>query len=169
MGLVPDSLVTPGRRPLKFLIRDLTPAELDGVMAIEEVSFPTPWSRALFEEEIGRRFSDAIVVVGEPGGTVDGYAICWTIGEESHLLNIAVRPDARKGGIGRSLLKECLRRSMLAGGQRIFLEVRPTSQEAIRLYEKEGFRIVGIRRGYYTDTGEDAIVFAREIGKMDDV
>ena len=95
--------------------------------------------------------------------------ICWTIGEESHLLNIAVRPEARKGGIGRSLLRECLRRSMLAGGRRIFLEVRPTNQEAIRLYEKEGFRFVGIRRGYYTDTGEDAIVFARETGKMDDV
>jgi len=169
VGLVPDPLVTPAKRPLNFLIRDLTSAELDGVMAIEEASFPTAWSRALFEEEIGRRFSDAIVVVGEPGGTVDGYAICWTIGEESHLLNIAVRPDARKKGIGRSLLRECIRRSMLAGGRRIFLEVRPTSQEAIRLYEKEGFRAVGIRRGYYTDTGEDAIVFARETGEMDDV
>jgi ribosomal-protein-alanine N-acetyltransferase len=169
VGLVPDPLVTPAKRPLNFLIRDLTSAELDGVMAIEEASFPTAWSRALFEEEIGRRFSDAIVVVGEPGGTVDGYAICWTTGEESHLLNIAVRPDARKKGIGRSLLRECIRRSMLAGGRRIFLEVRPTSQEAIRLYEKEGFRAVGIRRGYYTDTGEDAIVFARETGEMDDV
>ena len=151
------------------MIRDLTPADLDGVMAIEEASFPTPWSRALFEEEIGRRFSDAIVVIGEPGGTVDGYAICWTIGEQSHLLNIAVRPEVRKGGIGRSLLRECLRRSALAGGRRIFLEVRPTNQEAIRLYESEGFRFVGIRRGYYTDTGEDAIVFAREIGGKDDV
>jgi len=138
-------------------------------MAIEAASFATPWSRALFEEEIGRRFSDAIVVVGVPGGTVDGYAICWTIGEESHLLNIAVRPDVRKGGIGRSLLKECLRRSMLAGGRRIYLEVRPTNQEAIRLYEREGFRFVGIRRGYYTDTGEDAIVFARDIGEKNDV
>jgi ribosomal-protein-alanine N-acetyltransferase len=151
------------------VIRDLTPADLDGVMAIEEASFPTPWSRALFEEEIGRRFSDAIVVVGEAGGAVAGYAICWTIGEESHLLNIAVRPDVRRGGVGRSLLKECLRRSMLSGGRRIFLEVRPTNQEAIRLYESEGFRFVGIRRGYYTDTGEDAIVFAREIGEKDDV
>jgi ribosomal-protein-alanine N-acetyltransferase len=138
-------------------------------MAIEEASFPTPWSRALFEEEIGRRFSDAIVVVAEPGGAVAGYAICWTIGEESHLLNIAVRPDARKGGVGRSLLKEVLRRSVVSGGRRIFLEVRPTNREAIRLYESEGFRFVGIRRGYYTDTGEDAIVFAREIGEKDDV
>jgi len=139
------------------------------VMAVEEASFPTPWSRALFEEEIGRRFSDAIVVVGDPEGTVAGYAICWTVGEESHLLNIAVRPDARKKGIGRSLLRECIRRSAHAGGRRIILEVRPTNRDAIRLYEREGFRYLGIRKGYYTDTGEDAIVFAREIGATDDV
>jgi len=139
------------------------------VMAVEEASFPTPWSRALFEEEIGRRFSDAIVVVGDPEGTVAGYAICWTVGEESHLLNIAVRPDARKKGIGRSLLRECIRRSVHAGGRRIILEVRPTNRDAIRLYEREGFRYLGIRKGYYTDTGEDAIVFAREIGATDDV
>lgn len=138
-------------------------------MAVEEASFPTPWSRALFEEEIGRRFSDAIVVVGDPGGTVAGYAICWTVGEESHLLNIAVRPDVRKKGIGRSLLRECIRRSVHAGGRRIILEVRPTNRDAIRLYEREGFRYLGIRKGYYTDTGEDAIVFAREIGATDDV
>lgn len=139
------------------------------MMAVEEASFPTPWSRALFEEEIGRRFSDAIVVVGDPEGTVAGYAICWTVGEESHLLNIAVRPDVRKKGIGRSLIRECIRRSVHAGGRRIILEVRPTNRDAIRLYEREGFRYLGIRKGYYTDTGEDAIVFAREIGATDDV
>lgn len=144
-------------------------SDLDGVMAVEEASFPTPWSRALFEEEIGRAFSDAIVVVGGPEGTVAGYAVCWTVGEESHLLNIAVRPDVRKKGIGRSLLRECIRRSVRAGGRRIFLEVRPTNRAALRMYEREGFRFVGIRRGYYTDTGEDAIVLARNIGETDDV
>ncbi len=138
-------------------------------MAVEAASFPTPWSRALFEEEIGRRFSDAIVAVDEPGGAVAGYAICWTVGEESHLLNIAVRPDVRSRGIGRSLLRECIRRSTVAGGRRIILEVRPTNREAIRLYETEGFRYVGIRRGYYTDTGEDAVVLARKLGETNDV
>jgi ribosomal-protein-alanine N-acetyltransferase len=140
---------------------------LDGVMAIEEISFPTPWSRTLFAEEIGRGFSDAIVIVEEPEGTVVGYAICWTVGEESHLLNIAVRPDVRKRGAGRSLLKECLRRGALAGGRRIILEVRPSNDPAIRMYVQEGFRFVGIRKGYYTDTGEDAVVLSREIGEED--
>ena len=140
---------------------------MDGVMAIEEVSFPSPWSRTLFAEEIGRRFSDAIVIVEEPGNSVAGYAVCWTVGEESHLLNIAVRPDVRKQGAGRSLLKECLRRSALAGGRRIILEVRPSNDPAIRLYLHEGFRFAGIRKGYYTDTGEDALVLSREIGEGD--
>jgi len=135
------------------------------VMAIERESFPTPWSRALFEEEIGRRFSDAIVVVEEPGGEVAGYAICWTVGEESHLLNIAVRPDARSRGVGRSLLRECIRRSALDGGRRIYLEVRPSNEPAIRMYRRDGFRFVGVRKRYYTDTGEDAIVLSREIGE----
>ncbi|MDX1815458.1 MAG: ribosomal protein S18-alanine N-acetyltransferase [Thermodesulfobacteriota bacterium] len=136
-------------------------------MAIERASFPSPWSRKLFEEEIGHTFSDAVVAVEEPGGEVAGYTICWTVGEESHLLNIAVRPDARERGVGRALLKECLRRAARAGARRIYLEVRPSNQQAIRIYRREGFRFVGIREGYYTDTGEDAIVFSREIGEED--
>ena len=166
MGLVPDPLVIP-KSPLRFRFRDLDPGDLNDVMAIEMASFPSPWSRKLFEEEIGRTFSDAVVVVEEPGGEVVGYSICWTVGEESHLLNIAVRPDARGRGIGRALLKECLRRAARAGARRIFLEVRPSNQQAIRIYRREGFRFVGIREGYYTDTGEDAIVFSREMRKED--
>lgn len=138
-------------------------------MAIERVSFPSPWSRALFEEEIGRDFSDAIVAVEEPEEKVNGYAVCWTVGEDSHLLNIAVRPDARNRGIGRSLLRECIRRSAHAGGRRIYLEVRPGNEPALFLYRREGFRFVGVRKGYYVDTGEDAVVLLREIGEADAV
>ena len=166
MGLVPDPLVI-HKSPLRFRFRDLDPGDLDEVMAIEMASFPSPWSHKLFEEEIGRTFSDAVVAVEEPGGEVAGYTICWTVGEESHLLNIAVRPDARGRGVGRALLKECLRRAARAGARRIFLEVRPSNQQAIRIYRREGFRFVGIREGYYTDTGEDAIVFSREMGEGD--
>lgn len=136
-------------------------------MEIEQASFPTPWARPLFEEEIGRTFSDSIVAVGEPGGDVLGYAVCWTVEEESHLLNIAVRPNARGQGIGRALLEECIRRGARARSRNIFLEVRAGNESALRLYGREGFRFVGIRRGYYTDTGEDALVMARGIGSGD--
>jgi ribosomal-protein-alanine N-acetyltransferase len=139
------------------------------VMAIEKASFPSPWSRTLFEEEIGRDFSDVIVAVEDPEEKVAGYAICWTVGEDSHLLNIAVRPDARNRGIGRSLLRECIRRGLHAGGRRIYLEVRLGNEPALSLYRREGFRFVGVRKGYYVDTGEDAIVLLRETGEDDAV
>ena len=142
-------------------------ADLDGVMAIEEVSFPTPWSRTLFEEEIGRAFSDALVAVSPESGEVLGYAICWIVADESHLLNIAVRPDARGRGVGGALLGECILRSARAGAGRIHLEVRAGNASAIRMYEREGFSFLGVRRGYYADTGEDAVLLSRELRRSD--
>lgn len=136
-------------------------------MEIESVSFPTPWSRRMFEEEVGRRFSHSVAAVADPGGEVLGYAICWTVAEESHLLNIAVRPESRGMGIGASLLRECIRRGARARSRLIFLEVRPSNEPALRLYRREGFTFAAIRRRYYTDTGEDAIVLTRDIGKGD--
>jgi ribosomal-protein-alanine N-acetyltransferase len=142
--------------------------DLDGVMAIEKVSFPTPWSRKLFAEEIEREFSDSIVAVPPEGESVLGYAVCWTVAEESHLLNIAVRPDARGRGVGTALLKECIRRGARMGAERIFLEVRAGNGPALKLYGREGFSFQGVRRGYYSDTGEDAILLSRDLKSSDD-
>lgn len=151
----------------QVVLRNLDREHLDGVMEIEQASYATPWGREQFEEEIGREFSDSIVAVEEPGGVVLGYAVCWTMAEESHLLNIAVRPGSREKGIGGTLLEECIRRGARARSRSIYLEVRAGNEAALRLYGREGFRFVGIRRGYYTDTGEDAIVLARGIGGGD--
>ena len=146
----------------------MEPGDLDAVMAIEEVSFPTPWPRKLFEEEIVREFSDALVAVAEEREEgVLGYAICWTVAGESHLLNIAVHPDVRGQGVGGDLLAECIRRGACAGADRIHLEVRAGNDPALRMYAREGFSFQGIRRGYYTDTGEDAILLSREIRRRD--
>lgn len=144
----------------------MRPRDLDGVMAIEEVSFPTPWSRGMFEEDFDRGFSDTLVAEG-PGGEVLGYAVCWTIAGESHLLNIAVHPAHRGRGIGRAILSECIRRSARLGAGRIFLEVRAGNEAAQRLYASMGFVFRGIRKGYYTDTGEDAVVLDRKIRESD--
>jgi len=143
--------------------------DLDEVMAIEEVSFPTPWSRKLFAEELAREFSDALVAVPREGGGIQGYAVCWTVLDESHLLNIAVRPDARGKGVGRALLLECIRRGARAGADRIHLEVRAGNGPALRMYEREGFSYAGFRRGYYSDTGEDAILLSRDLKESDAV
>jgi len=149
-------------------IREMRPGDLDGVMAIEEVSFPTPWSRGMFLEDFPRDFSDTLVAAGA-GEEVLGYAVCWTIAGESHLLNIAVHPRRRGRGIGRALLTECIRRAARAGATRIFLEVRAGNEAAQGLYRAMGFVCRGIRKGYYTDTEEDAVVLDREVRKSDAV
>jgi ribosomal-protein-alanine N-acetyltransferase len=147
-------------------IREMSPSDLDGVMAIEEVSFPTPWSREMFLEDFPRDFSDTLVAAGAEEEVL-GYAVCWTLAGESHLLNIAVHPARRGRGIGRALLSECIRRAAGAGASRVFLEVRAGNEAAQRLYRSMGFEFRGIRKGYYTDTGEDAVIFDREVRESD--
>jgi len=143
------------------------PSDLDGVMAIEDVSFPTPWSRGMFIEDFPRDFSDTLVAAGTDDEVL-GYAVCWTIAGESHLLNIAVDPALRGQGIGRALLSECIRRAARAGSSLIFLEVRAGNEPAQRLYRSMGFAHRGIRKGYYADAGgEDAIILDREVRKSD--
>ena len=142
------------------------PSDLDGVMEIEKVSFPTPWSREMFIEDFPRDFSDTLVAAGT-GDEILGYAVCWTIAGESHLLNIAVHPARRGQGIGRALLTECIRRAARAGASLIYLEVRAGNDAAQRLYRSMGFEFRGIRKGYYTDTAEDALIFDREVRKSD--
>jgi ribosomal-protein-alanine N-acetyltransferase len=144
----------------------MVPSDLDGVMAIEEVSFPTPWSRGMFTEDFPRDFSDTVVAAGEDDEVL-GYAVCWTIAGESHLLNIAVHPGRQRRGIGRALLSECIGRAARAGASLIFLEVRAGNEGARRLYRSMGFVFRGVRKGYYTDTGEDAVILDREVRKGD--
>ena len=166
LGIDPGTLVT-REGPLDVGIRKMEMRDLDEVMAIENVSFPTPWSRRLMTEEIFRDFSDTLVAVPAGGGGVLGYAVCWAVADESHLLNIAVRPDARGRGVGSALLRECIRRGARCGSGRIHLEVRAGNGPAIRMYEREGFSQVGFRRGYYTDTGEDAVLLSRDLKESD--
>jgi [ribosomal protein S18]-alanine N-acetyltransferase len=144
----------------------MRPSDLDGVMAIEEASFPTPWSRGMFVEDFPRHFSDTLVAAGSEDEVL-GYSVCWTIAGESHLLNIAVHPSRRGEGIGRALLSEVIRRAARAGSSLVFLEVRAGNDAARRLYRSMGFTFRGIRKGYYTDTGEDAVVLDREVRKSD--
>ena len=144
----------------------MVPSDLDGVMAIEEVSFPTPWSRGMFIEDFPRDFSDTLVAAGTDDEVL-GYAVCWILAGESHLLNIAVHPARRGRGIGRALVSECIRRAARAKASLIFLEVRAGNEAAQRLYRSMGFEFRAIRKGYYTDTGEDAVLFDREVRKSD--
>jgi ribosomal-protein-alanine N-acetyltransferase len=140
-------------------------ADLDAVLEIERASFVTPWSRRAFLHELERnRVAEAWVareeVEAAPGGRgpVVGYLCLWVVADEVHVTNLAVHPAQRGRGIGRLLLGTVLARRRGLGARRAFLEVRPGNVEARRLYRSLGFREVGRRRGYYMDTGEDALV-----------
>ena len=145
----------------KFETDRITPEDLDGIVAIENVSFPTPWPRRVFEREI--RSHKSYNRVMRFGGTVVGYLVTWTIYDEVHILNIAVHPDFRKMGIGERMLKDCISHSAECGLKYALLEVRVSNTGAINLYEKLGFKTIHTRRKYYSDTGEDAYVMMVEI------
>jgi len=131
--------------------------DLDDVLAIEKVSFPTPWSRHTYLGELlNNTFSHYIVLLVD--GKVRGYGGMWLILDEAHITTIAVHPDFRNRRYGEALLKELIRRAGELGATRLTLEVRPSNRTAQHLYARLGFMPTGVRRKYYTDTGEDAII-----------
>jgi len=132
-------------------------ADLDQVLAIERVSFVTPWTRAAFCYEIEQN-KVARCTAMKSAGRIVGYLCLWEIGHEIHITNLAVRPDFRRRGIARALLRHVMDGARQSGVELVFLEVRPTNLEALALYESFGFRVIGRRKGYYFDTGEDALV-----------
>ena len=144
----------------------MTVKNLESVLAIEKEAFPSPWTRALFLQELDLAFSRHLVMINmdETGKKeIVGYIVFWVIHDELQLQRIAVRKDARGQGIGSLLLKEmiriCSRESVVTGS----LEVRSGNTSALNLYRKYGFQVVGVRKGYYTDTKEDALIMELRI------
>lgn len=138
-------------------IAPMAEEDLDEVLAIERASFQTPWSRAAFRYELTQN-RVARCLVARDGRRLVGYLCLWEIGQEIHITNLAVHPEDRRRGIARRLLTTTLDEGRQRGVGLAFLEVRPTNTEARGLYESLGFRVVGRRKGYYFDTGEDALV-----------
>ncbi|MBI3629102.1 MAG: ribosomal protein S18-alanine N-acetyltransferase [Candidatus Rokubacteria bacterium] len=138
-------------------------ADLDRVVEIERESFSIPWSRGAFQYEIEQN-RVARCWTGRVDGEVIGYLCLWEIGEEIHITNVAVARAWRRQGIARSMLTEILDDARRRGLRMAFLEVRPTNVEALGLYEALGFHVIGRRKGYYYDTGEDALVMEAELG-----
>ncbi len=148
-----------------FDIGEMVPADLDQILAIEEGSFVTPWSRNCFLEELHSRLSKMFVARTTGGGErrVAGYLCAWFVAEEVHILNLACHPGFRRRKAATGLLAHCLHRAGADGMQWAYLEVRRSNDQALSLYSKFGFKPVGLRKGYYTDTREDAIVMALEM------
>lgn len=140
----------------------MRPEDLDEVLAIERVSFSMPWSRGAFLYEMQQNRVARCWVMHEDGRVL-GYLCLWEIADELHITNIAVHATCRRQGIGRELLRGVLDDARQRKLRLVVLEVRPSNTEARTLYETFGFRIIGRRRGYYYDTGEDALVMEADL------
>jgi [ribosomal protein S18]-alanine N-acetyltransferase len=137
--------------------------DLEAVWAIEQASFSHPWTRAMFQEELAKIPATLFILKGGSENEVLGYSCFWTLSGELQLVNIAVRPDLRGRGLGRTLLNHLFREAQIRTAEKIYLEVRPSNQAAIRLYERLGFKVLYRRPRYYTPEGEDALVMVWEI------
>ncbi|MUG72108.1 MULTISPECIES: ribosomal protein S18-alanine N-acetyltransferase [Paenibacillus] len=145
--------------------RAMTEADIPAICEIEQESFTTPWTAGAFHNELtNNQFAKYTVL--EFDGEVAGYGGMWLIMEEAHVTNIAIRQKYRGQKLGERLLTEMQQTASLFGVQRMTLEVRPSNEIARRLYEKKGFRSVGVRRGYYTDNQEDAIIMWADLPKI---
>ncbi len=132
-------------------------ADLDGVIEVETRSFPAPWSRQAFVQELTENHYAQYLVARE-GDRIAGYAGMWVILDEAHVTNVAVHPDWRGCGAGEQLMRALIDRAVALGAIRMTLEVRVSNQVAQGLYLKLGFKPSGIRKGYYTETKEDALI-----------
>jgi [ribosomal protein S18]-alanine N-acetyltransferase len=146
----------------QITIRRLGYSDLPQVIAVERRAFPTPWSLAMFVLELSKPSSICLAAVSGEGSSrrqLVGYLICSRYADTWHLMNVAVDPPARRQGVATAMMARLLE---AAGADATYtLEVRPSNQEAIDLYERFGFRGAGTRPRYYQDTGEDALIMWR--------
>lgn len=143
-------------------LRKMTAEDLDDILAIEVVSFATPWSKISFINELEKTYGLPLVAMVHE--QLVGYIITWFIEDEIHIANIAVHPDFRRQGIGEWMMNEVMKDH--PGIAWVGLEVRRSNIEAITLYEKLGFYQVGIRKNYYAQEGEDAVMMMKQLSPV---
>lgn len=143
--------------PNDCVIRRMTLDDLDAVAAIEAATFPTPWSRDSFRQELERNVA-ARYLVAEMEGQVIGYAGAWIILDESHITNIAIEESRRGLGYGRALTTALMQYLSNLGAAYATLEVRRSNLRAQNLYKSLGFVELGVRKRYYEDNREDALI-----------
>ena len=138
------------------------PSMLPAILDIENAAFTCPWSQKSFEEAFA---SEHITVYAAltPDGCVAGFSCLMACGEEGEILNIAAHPDRRRQGIGQMLMDAMITEGTEKGVQDFYLEVRESNTAARRLYEKNGFEALGIRKRYYTNPVENAIIMRKTI------
>jgi ribosomal-protein-alanine N-acetyltransferase len=142
------------------IVRQAELKDLEDIYQIEKLCFPNPWSRDALRYELESN-PRAFYIVAELGGEVIGYAGLWWIEDEGHITNIAVKPGFRSRKIGSGIVQVLIEFTREEGIMHHTLEVRRSNEAAIGLYEKFGFRVEGVRKGYYLNNGEDALIMWR--------
>ena len=145
----------------QLIIRQAEEKDIAAIEKLEQVCFTDPWSYDSLEQDILRN-KLAFYIAAEVDGEVCGYVGIWNIIDEGHITNVAVSPDYRRKHIASNMLDVLIASCEEAGVERFTLEVRAGNEPAKALYEGKGFREVGLRKGYYQDNGEDAIIMWRE-------
>ena len=149
------------RPPLRVRVEPMTLGDLPAVHAIERASFSVPWPDDAYRNELLTNRL-ASYVVARAGDEVVGFGGLWVMVDEAHITTFAVDPRWRRRGIGEWLLLALLDRAVARQAREATLEVRLSNMPARRLYEKYGFRPVGIRPRYYSDNGEDALIMTTD-------
>ncbi|MGD6879564.1 ribosomal protein S18-alanine N-acetyltransferase [Bacillus infantis] len=142
---------------MSYSFRFMAEEDIDQVLVIEHKSFTLPWSRDAFINELTKN-QFAVYLVLEDDGAVIGYCGAWIVVDEAHVTNIAVLPEYRGKKLGEALMKKMMEAAKELGAVTMTLEARVTNIAAQSLYRKLGFQNGGIRKNYYTDNQEDAIV-----------
>lgn len=144
------------------IIRPMKITDIEQVLTVESLSFSKPWTKKSFEHELTDNIF-AYYYVADNNEKIIGYAGMWIIIDEAHITNIAVHPSYRGLGIGEKLIYNLILEAIKLGANKMTLEVRETNILAQKLYSKLGFTKAGIRKGYYTDNNENAIIMWKNI------
>lgn len=136
--------------------REMTQEDIEGVAALEQASFAAPWSAQSFREELENKL--AYYLLGFDETALIAYAGMWIIFDEAHITNVAVASSYRGKGVGKDLMREMFLAAKERKAASMTLEVRPSNVAALALYEKLGFARAGLRKNYYEDTHEDAVI-----------
>lgn len=152
--------MTSARPQLLARIEPMTPDHVAAAAGIEATWQSRPWSADVFRAELARDDRAYLVALAGPGAFAEvvGYGGITVVGDEAHVMTVAVDAERRRHGIGRRLLQGLVAAARDRGATAVTLEVRESNDAAIRLYEELGFRSSGVRPGYYGDTGEGAVI-----------
>jgi len=148
--------INQGTQTYTYEFRPMLLADIEKVHELENEVFVSPWSRHSFEVEVQLPFSHSYIL--KDGGHLVAYIVAWLVEDELHVTNVAVAPGYRRKGIASWLLKYVIDLAVKSGCKQVNLEVRKSNEEAIRLYQRFGFDVVGVRKNYYAAECEDALI-----------